>query len=222
MSALLRLFVIAESLIRAALVGTNQPKRLNRIRSILIALRAKAVGTPTTPGAAWDVVADAYKEGAREARRGSGDDASSSLGPRHQDSAQRLFAALASRLDAAIAHVMRDVEGQLNVNTDEIPEVKGFTDKAGRRWDLANYARMCARTTAAEARTEAVVNRLQDEGLDLVRVSKHPHPHDVCSKYEGRVYSISGVSAVYPRLKERPPFHPNCKHVLFAYRGSAS
>jgi hypothetical protein len=220
MSALLRLFVIAEGLIRAALVGTSRPKKLNRIRSILIALRAKAVGTPTTPGAAWDVVADAYREGAREARTGTGDDESTSLGPRHQDSAQRLFTALASRLDGAIAHVMRDIE--IQINTDEIPEVKGFTDKAGRRWDLANYARMCARTTAAEARTEAVINRLLDEGLDLVRVSKHEHPHDVCSKYEGRVYSISGVSAVYPRLKERPPFHPNCKHVLFAYRGSAS
>ena len=77
---------------------------------------------------------------------------------------------------------------------------------------------MCARTTAAEARSEATVNTLVDRGVDLVTVSKHPHPNDVCSRFEGRVFSISGGHPRYTKLRERPPFHPNCRHVLREYR----
>lgn len=222
MGKLLSLFVLAEGAIRAALLG-RKPRRtiLGAVQTILFRLRAGAVGTPDKPGAAWDAVATAYRRAARDAQKAAGSDGSPVEGERHQRSAERLFRSLTQRLDAAIGHVWGDVERTLSpsrsaseVPGGEIPEVKGFTDKAGRRWDLSTYARMCARTTASEAMSEATVNRALDDGEDLVRVSKHPHPHDICSRYEGRVFSISGESRRYPLLVARPPFHPNCRHRL--------
>ena len=218
MRLLLSLFVAAETAIRAALTA-ERPKRktLPLVRNILTALRIRAVGTPDKPGAAWDAIAEAYRQAARDTQNAQARDAAAPLGSRHQRTLERLYGALAERLDAAIAHVAGDAERQFKRTDEEIPEVKGFTDKGGRRWDLAVYARMCARTTAAQAMSEATINRLLDEGEDLVQVSSHPHPEDACSPYEGRVYSVSGKSRRYPKLREMPPFHPNCKHRLRPY-----
>lgn len=225
MSSLLLLFVIAESLIRATLADATKRRAARRaIHETLATLKARAIGTPDKPGAAWDAVAEAYKRAAREARDAQNPrrrDAAAALGARHRKSAERLFGRLASRLDAAIAHVALDIDrslGASGIREGEIPEVKGFTDRAGKRWDLSTYARMCARTTAAEARSEATVNTLIDRGIDLVQVSRHEHPNDVCDRFEGRVYSISGGHPRYTKLRERPPFHPNCRHVLREYR----
>jgi hypothetical protein len=219
---LLNLFVVAESLIRAALLAGGRKRSVRKkVRDVLTALRIKAVGTPDKPGAAWDAVAESYRQAAREVQDAQRRDANAPLGSRHQRTLERLFADLSERLDKAIAHVMNDVEvssGAFPGEDEEIPEVKGFTDKGGKRWDLAVYARMCARTVAAQAMSEATINRLLDEGEDLVQVSSHPHPEDSCSPYEGRVYSISGKSRRYPKLREMPPFHPNCRHRLRPFR----
>ena len=169
MAKLLSLFVLAESLIRAILAGapkgTARREARGGVREALALLKARAVGTQDKPGAAWDAVAEAYKQAARDAQNARRRDVSTKLGARHRKSAERLYRRLADRLDAAIAHVALDLERGLNspdsfAGKGEIPEVKGFTDKAGKRWDLSVYARMCARTTAAEARSEATVNTL--------------------------------------------------------------
>lgn len=252
METLIRLFQLAEALVekellRALAKGTapstasQRAQRLSEIQAILTELRAKAVGTADTPGAAWQVIAQAYREGARRAANDVPGEVDTSLGGLHLRSAQTLYEALADSLDNAIAHVGRKANdtlrkvtlnevlvGQLAGNTrgemgKAIEEnlrsrgVKGFTDKAGREWNLTHYAKMAANSTAAEAHTVATLNRLAENGFDLVKVSKHPHKNDICSKYEGRVFSISGTSDKYPPLKEAPPYHPFCKHVLTAY-----
>lgn len=201
------------------MAGAPRREARRGVREALALLKARAVGTKSKPGAAWEAVAEAYKRAARDAYSGPRTNGDARLGPRHRRSAERLYRRLADRLEAAIAHVAIDLErGLASPAKSEIPEVKGFTDKAGKRWDLSVYARMCARTTAAEARSEATVNALIDQGIDLVRVSKHPHPNDVCSRFEGRIFSISGGHPRYTKLRERPPFHPNCRHVLREYR----
>jgi len=245
MRAFLALFVAAEVAIKGLLTTLvrRRPERSTltqapgRIESVLLALRVRAVGTPNRPGAAWNLVADAYqrsaRKAARDARRARSDDGRAELGERHLKSAQGIFASLAERLDSAIAHVGREaneaVRQSVNQRTregesgeqiaTELSEqgVKGFTDKLGRKWTLANYAKMCASVAESEARTQGTINTLTDLGEDLVQVSEHPHPTDICSPYEGRVYSISGDSGRYPKLREAPPFHPNCKHLLLAY-----
>lgn len=92
--------------------------------------------------------------------------------------------------------------------------VTGFVDRRGRRWSLDSYAAMAVRTTTREATTAGTANRLRDHGLDLVTVSTHKHPADECTPFEGNTYSLTGDHPTYPALKVRPPFHPNCAHVL--------
>lgn len=90
----------------------------------------------------------------------------------------------------------------------------GFVDRRGRRWSLETYASMVARTTTREAATGATVGRLGEHGLDLATITAHPHLADECSPYDGRTFSLTGATSGYPVLRVRPPFHPNCRHVL--------
>lgn len=98
--------------------------------------------------------------------------------------------------------------------------VHSFTDKAGRRWTLDRYARMAVRTTAAEAASEGVRQRVLAAGWDLVRIPSHQcshHPADPehpCRKYEGRTLSLTGRTPGFDRLDRLPPFHPQCLHVI--------
>lgn len=90
----------------------------------------------------------------------------------------------------------------------------GFIDRAGRIWDLGDYATMLMRTETRSAHTVGVLAHLSSTGQDLVRVSSHDHPEDECTPFDGQVFSISGASDRYPLLDDVPPFHPNCLHVL--------
>jgi len=98
--------------------------------------------------------------------------------------------------------------------------ITGFTDKAGRNWNLNSYAEMATRTEVGQAATEAHMNRLQENGEDLVVVSSHLESCPICDPWEGRVMSISGDSDKYPPVDEAIDdglFHPNCGHSLGAY-----
>ena len=95
-------------------------------------------------------------------------------------------------------------------------------DKAGRMVRLDGYASMVARTTTREATNKGAIQTVEDLGYDLVQMSQHFTACPICSKYEGRVYSISGNSKVYPPLDEAfsggyAIIHPNCRHVLAPY-----
>lgn len=91
--------------------------------------------------------------------------------------------------------------------------LKGYTDSAGRRWDLQSYARMAVRTTTREAMTAGTTGRMLDTGLDLITISTHKHPaHDACTEWAGRTGSLTGRTPGYEVIK-LPPYHPNCKHV---------
>jgi hypothetical protein len=251
--ALLRLFALAEALIEKELAratardagstARQRSQRLAEIRTILSELTQKAIGTEQSPGLAWRVIAEAYREGSQRADTATPEGASTSLGGVHLEAARALYASLVDDLSQAVLYVekhanrlMRKVAlqevlvGQLAGSSSRqtagaVEEnlrsrgVKGFRDKAGREWSLENYAKMAANAVAGEAATTATLNRLAENGIDLVRVSEHPHKNDVCSKYEGRVFSISGESDTYPPLVEAPPYHPFCKHVLTGYFG---
>lgn len=91
-----------------------------------------------------------------------------------------------------------------------------FRDRAGRRWSLTRYSKMVARTTTREAQTTGFVTQMQSNSLDLVTVSSHADPCDLCAEFDGNTYSLSGDTEGYDTLDEVPPFHPNCRHVLTA------
>lgn len=86
----------------------------------------------------------------------------------------------------------------------------------GRNYQANKYAEMVVRTTAREAHSEAVKQRLLENNMDLVEVSQHTDTDgpDICNVYEGKVFSLTGQTDGYPILPISPPFHPNCVHVL--------
>lgn len=107
--------------------------------------------------------------------------------------------------------------------------VTGFTDKAGRNWELGSYVEMATRTAAGQAHVQGGLDRYAQRGRYLVIVSDAPEECEKCRPYEGRVLSLTG--------REPPPddvaghryggtlaaaraagfMHPNCRHALDAF-----
>lgn len=116
--------------------------------------------------------------------------------------------------------------------------VTGFVDKAGRGWDLATYAEMSTRTAAAQATVQGHVDKLQENGLDLVMVSNAPEECSRCRPWEGKVLSLSGsglgrhsgdnlhgsgtvtitVEHTLAQATDAGLFHPNCRHSTALYQ----
>lgn len=92
--------------------------------------------------------------------------------------------------------------------------VTAFVDRAGRRWKLDVYASMVAATTTREAQTVATVNRMYEQGHDLISISHHRHEPDICDLIDGKTFSLSGNDPRYPKAPFLPPAHPRCRHVV--------
>jgi len=114
--------------------------------------------------------------------------------------------------------------------------ITGFTDKRGRRWELASYVEMATRTTVAHAALEGALDRFRQAGIGLVIVSNAPQECQRCRPFEGKILAITGPAGprllehgiedrtvtvdVYATLAEatlRGLLHPNCRHSLAAY-----
>lgn len=100
--------------------------------------------------------------------------------------------------------------------------ITSFVDKSGRSWDMTSYADMVARTNTMEASKQATYNQMLEADRDLVQVSDHGEPCEVCEPWEGEVLSLSGENPNYPSVSEAEAdglFHPNCLHDLLPYGG---
>ena len=98
--------------------------------------------------------------------------------------------------------------------------VTGFKDRSGRMWRMTTYTEMVARTTIQEAHTQGTLNRLSEQGHDLIIVSRHRSPCELCGVWEGKVLSITGKTKGYPTFEEAKAnglMHPNCRHVVSLY-----
>jgi len=108
----------------------------------------------------------------------------------------------------------RQVSGQIyKAFSQKIGDGK-FIEINGRQYNLADYSELLARTRTREAVTQGQINTCLQFGVDLIQVSVHDTDCEVCLPFQGKVYSISGSSGRFPKLTMRPPYHPNCKHVL--------
>lgn len=94
--------------------------------------------------------------------------------------------------------------------------VVGKTGKV-RHYKPETYAKMVARTKAAEAQSLSVIDTVQEFGGDLVKFSSHNTKTPICKLYEGKIFSISGSSKKYPKLDRISPLHPFCQHRLLPY-----
>jgi hypothetical protein len=111
--------------------------------------------------------------------------------------------------------------------------VTGFTDKAGRSWELASYVEMALRTSTGRAAVEAHADRLQRAGLDYVWVSDVPQECVLCRPWEGQVLALTQAALASPPAGVRPAAtlgaaqlagfqHPNCRHSIAAYIAGAT
>lgn len=109
-------------------------------------------------------------------------------------------------------------QGIMNRFADE--GVTGIIYENGRRMPIDSYSDMVARTQTGNAARQASLNRIQEEGRDLVQISVHFPCSDICEPLQGKVYSISGTSSRYPSLQGaigEGLYHPNCKHFQSEY-----
>lgn len=114
--------------------------------------------------------------------------------------------------------------------------ITGFTDRAGRRWQLSSYVEMAVRTVTQRAAVQGQTDRLAAAGVDLVMVSDAPQECALCRPWEGEVLTLgaeTGDITVPHQLTDEPIpvhvaatlaaamlaglFHPNCRHSVSAY-----
>lgn len=117
--------------------------------------------------------------------------------------------------------------------------VTGFTDRAGRNWNLATYVEMATRTGVAQAAVEGHLDQMASLGLNLVLVSDAPMECQRCRPWEGKVLSSTGPAGAHTVKVEDSIedgkmrtvrvagsvdeavaaglLHPNCRHSLSTY-----
>jgi hypothetical protein len=117
--------------------------------------------------------------------------------------------------------------------------ISGFTDRAGRNWELAAYVEQATRTTTAQAAVQGHLDRLDELGLDLVQVSNSSGECEKCRPWEGKVLARNGPGGRHTVDAEHAIndgrmvrvdvagsvaeaigdglLHPNCRHSLSAY-----
>ena len=105
--------------------------------------------------------------------------------------------------------------------------ITGFTDRAGRRWNIVSYVEMATRTAANQAATETYLAQVVKAGHDVVRMTVVPNCSDLCQPFQGRLLSITGatrgtygghriVCSVAEAIA-RGYRHPGCRHILVAW-----
>lgn len=112
----------------------------------------------------------------------------------------------------AMREVKQSISGYL-----EQQGLDALVDKAGHSWSLDRYAEMLFRTKVVEARNRGLVNRMAENGYDLVQVSYHIGSCPICAPWQGRILSIRGETPGYPTVALAEAgglFHPNCRHAI--------
>jgi len=106
--------------------------------------------------------------------------------------------------------------------------VTGFTDRAGRNWQLDSYVEMATRTGAGQAMVEGHTSQLLAKGHGLVMISNAPEECHLCRPWEGEVVALDMsalgvqsddtlVEATLDEAIAEGLFHPNCRHRTVAY-----
>jgi hypothetical protein len=101
---------------------------------------------------------------------------------------------------------------------DDLAEqgITGYTDRAGRRWNLVSYVEMATRTAVSNAWDDMQAAAIARSGLDLVVVSTHSTEGSCrhCLPWLGRTLSLTGATRGVPTLdnaKAEGFRHPNCR-----------
>lgn len=95
--------------------------------------------------------------------------------------------------------------------------------KDGARMSVEGYVPMVTRTTVQNVTNGMQDARMDEYDIDLVEVSSHMGARPRCAPFQGKVYSRSGKSKLYPPLSSTSIGEPsglfgiNCGHVKYPY-----
>lgn len=88
--------------------------------------------------------------------------------------------------------------------------------------DIATYNSMIYNVNLLNTAWNSTYDACQEMGEDIIYVEPHPYACENCQQWQGKFYSISGKSKIYPNIQKAIDGglkHPNCKHVLTTYYG---
>jgi Phage minor capsid protein 2 len=94
--------------------------------------------------------------------------------------------------------------------------ITGFTDAAGRNWDLATYVEMATRTAVSNMWDELQASAMVRSGIDLALIGTHSTEGSCprCLPWLGQTISLTGATEGYPTYDEARAAgfrHPNCR-----------
>lgn len=155
---------------------------------------------------------------------------------RHVEDIYRAVASETASLVTAGTHTRREAT-QVALDRFAARGIRGFTDRAGRRWGIDTYAEMTTRTIAGRTSIAAGLDQYTNAGIDLVIVSDAPRECPMCTPWERQVLSVkttrTGTHAVRDLVNDMPVIvtvkgtveqamaaglmHPNCRHTLNPY-----
>lgn len=134
-------------------------------------------------------------------------------------SAVRSFEQYASKIYNSLERdLTKTLSGRFE-NTRSNPSVT-VIGRSGRafKYPLAYYATLVVYNTLAKGEREYYLTRLAKHGKDLVQASLEKSSSEVCEKFKGKVFSISGRTVGVPKLSDTPnggpPWHPWCQHIV--------
>lgn len=100
-----------------------------------------------------------------------------------------------------------------------------LVDKAGRKWSSEAYAQVVVRSNVRQVSTQTADERCSELDIDLVEVSSHLGARPLCEPYQGKVYSLRGLTKGYPLLYQETSygdpaglFGCNCRHTFYPYQ----
>jgi len=101
---------------------------------------------------------------------------------------------------------------------DDLAEhgITGFTDAAGRNWDLTSYVEMATRTAVSSLWDELQHGAMTRAGIDLAVIGTHSTEGScpLCIPWLGRTISLTGATKGYPTYAEARAAgwrHPSCR-----------
>lgn len=94
--------------------------------------------------------------------------------------------------------------------------ITGFTDRTGRRWDLASYVEMATRTVVSNAWDDMQAQAALRAGIDLADIGTYSQEGSClkCLPWLGRTISLFGKTPGYPLLAQAKAEgfrHPSCR-----------
>jgi len=193
-----------------------------------------------------EIIDEAYQNGLEEAiqellDQGKGEVEKSLKSVLHEEAVQKIQDEVFYRILEATDHMTTDAKDRIKTivqqanersliqgvsrrqaTKDAIAEVnnKGITGivyKNGTKMPVEKYMANVIHYHQRQAHVDGSINRMIDNGQDLVYVNFVGITCELCAKYQGRVYSISGNDKRFPALTVRPPYHGHCVHSTSAW-----